>query len=62
MNAVLSLLAAFLAVVLVGVGLTALHDVLERAWRGARLPASRRPPHCPRPGRGDPVVAWRHLH
>jgi len=42
MTAVL-LLAAFLAVVLVGGALVALYDVVEGAWNGARAPHAARP-------------------
>jgi hypothetical protein len=65
MTTTLLLLAAFLAIVVAGGTLVALHDALERAWsaaaRGAVGPAGhlRRTP-ARRAER--PAVAWRHLH
>jgi hypothetical protein len=58
------LLAAFLAIVVVGGVLVALHDALQRLWsaRGA-IRSNRAPVRSPNVRRpGSPVVAWRHLH
>jgi len=64
MSHALLLLATFLAIVVVGGTLVALHDALERLWwdrRAASTPAaSAHAPATRRPG--SPVVAWRHLH
>jgi hypothetical protein len=67
MIATLLLLAAFLAIVVVGATLVAVYDAVERAWppTGAAVavpavrPRHRSPRTCPR---GTPVVAWPHLH
>jgi hypothetical protein len=60
MTTVVMLLAAFLAIVVVGGALVALYDAGERAWCGGRAApaAARRPPVRS----GAPGVAWRHLH
>ncbi len=65
MSQALLLLATFLAVVVVGGTLVALHDAVERLWQSRRSPRS-----IPRSGSatsrarpaGTPVVSWRHLH
>lgn len=62
MHATLSLLAAFLAVVVVGVCLTALHDALERAWLASDLRTPRRQRVVAGGHRVGASVAWRHLH
>jgi hypothetical protein len=60
MPTLVTLLAAFLAIVAVGATLVALYDAGERAWRDGAAPV--------RPVRRRPVrsgvagVAWRHLH
>jgi len=59
------LLAAFLAVVVAGGALVAVHDAVERAWLAARTPAQRGPGVVRRgrqPRAAPPVAAWRHLH
>ncbi len=59
----LLLLAAFLAIVVVGGTLVFVYDALEAVVAGAR---DRRPARPRRPARSRaataPVVAWRHLH
>jgi hypothetical protein len=70
MTTTLLLLAAFLAIVVVGATLVAVYDAVERFWTGnlaavaatgvrPRTEESRSPRTC-RPG--TPVVAWSHLH
>jgi hypothetical protein len=70
MTTTLLLLAAFLAIVVVGATLVAVYDAAERVWTGnlaaVAVPgvrhraAGRRAPRTCRSG--TPVVAWPHLH
>jgi hypothetical protein len=69
MTTTLLLLAAFLAIVVVGATLVAVHDAAARAWADAGIAAAsmgRRPSTARRSQRSDgprtPVVAWSHLH
>lgn len=65
MTTTLLLLAAFLAIVVVGGTLVALHDALERAWSASAPRAgAAAAPHPRRTSRRmqRPAVVWRHLH
>ena len=62
MPAALTLLAAFLLIVLVGVGITALHDAVEGAWLRSRAGTPRSAEGAARAGTMVHPVAWRHLH
>jgi hypothetical protein len=70
MTTTLLLLAAFLAIVVVGATLVAVYDAAERLWAGdleaAATPIARRRSSAGRTARArpprTPVVAWPHLH